>query len=257
MFDLGSSELETERGAVARAAWLGLKLALLALSSLTTALFFLTYAGGAFTELAGDFSPYLAALVGVLVLDGGAVTWSYLRSNHASTIGQMATSNVMALADLTGALMTTVLYLSLRSAFDVGVYDPAGNLTALGQTLHYFGLGVIVAGIAGNFAASFFYSLQDVGVRQATQRRQMESLAAGARFKADAARLELTTRAALAEISTALPELATMQGKQVGGDYLAHTMPVARVPAGKQVKQEADPVRLPLSPNGDNPGVGG
>jgi len=258
MFDLGNAELETERGAVARAAWLGLKIALLALSSLTTALFFLTYAGGAFTELAGDFSPYLAALTGVLVLDGGAVVWSYLRASHASTVPQMAIASVASWCDLTGALLTTVLYLTLRSAFEVGIYDNSGNLSALGATLHYIGLAVIIGGVAGNFLATFVYTMQDASVRLATQRRQMESLAAGARFRADSARLELTTRAALAEISTALPELATTEGRRLSADYLTTHMPTARNRGNlapvvydlSNTAKDAGGAAVPLSANG-------
>jgi len=228
MFDLGDVSLETERTITARGAWLALKVVLLALSAATTAMFFYVFSGGVFAELAGSASPAVAALVGVVVLDGGAVVWSYLRSSHASTIPQMAVANVTAWCDLAGSLLTSALFLTLRSGFEVGIYDAAGNLTQLGQTLHYIGLGVIVAGVAGNFLAMFVYSGADTAVRQATQQRQMQSLAAGAKFTADQARLQLTTRAALAEISGALPDLATMQGKQISGAYLATNMPVAR-----------------------------
>lgn len=251
MFDELNTNLETERTSTARGAWLALKVVLLGLSAATTAMFFYVFSGGVFQELAGPASPIVAALVGVVVLDGGAVAWSYLRSSHSSTVAQMAVANVTAWCDLAGSLLTSALFLTLRSGFEVGIYDAAGNLTQLGQTLHYIGLGVIIAGIAGNFLAMFVYSGADSAIRQATQARQMQSLAAGAKFTADQARLQLTTRAALAEISTALPDLATSEGKRISGDYLTTHMTAARKPAGENAGNLApmviQPADLPYS----------
>lgn len=233
MFDDLNTNIETERGALGRAAWAALRLTLLTLSALTTAAFFIAYAGGIFTDLVGpDLSPYLAALTGVIVLEGGALTWSYLRAHHASTVGQMATAQAAAVGDLAGSLLTSVLYLALSSSFDAGVYTAAGGLTTLGQALHYTGLAVVVAGIAGNFAATYIYTSADARVRAATQDRQLEALAASARYAADRQRLEMTTAAALQAIAAQLPDLATLQGNQAGGAYLAATMTAARKPAG-------------------------
>lgn len=243
-------EVTSEREFLGRATWAALRLILLVLSAITSAAFFGEYAGGLFTWLVGpEMAPYMAAAVGALTLDGGAMAWAYLRQKHADTLGQMSIAGVMSIADLTASLIVTVLYLLLRGGLALGVYDAAGALTSLGRGLHVLGALVITIGIAANFGAAFAYAHFGAGARKAAQERQLESLAAAARFAADRRRLELVTQQALQAIYSQLPDLAQQQGGAAAGDYLAHTMPAARgIPAaanGAPEGSRAMPAAMP------------
>lgn len=224
-----------------RAAWLTLKIILLSLSALTTAAFFATYAAGIFANLVGDLSPILAALAGVVVFDAAAVIWSYLRSHHATTAEQMSIASAAGAGALIGSLLTTVIYLALSSGFDVGIYDPAGELSTLGQILHYGGLALVVVGVAGGFLATYLYQNSGANVRQASQRRELATAAASGRFAADKQRVKLTTARTLQSIAAQLPDLAEKQGARVAADYLAHTMTGRAEDAQAEEEQPARP----------------
>ena len=230
----------------ARGLWLGLKSVLFVLSAATSGAFFMTYAGQIFAGIVGpELSPYFAALAGVIVFDGAALVWSYLRSNHANTESQMTIARFTGMGDLIGSLLTTVLYLALSSSFSIGVYDAAGSLTILGQTLHYTGLVLVVVGVGGNFAAAYLYADADIKARLAQHARRLEAQANEGNFIIDQERGRLTAEKKMASVMSKMGALTDQEANRQATAYLTSA---GTDGTPQNEPEESEPARP--SPNG-------
>lgn len=197
--------VETENTALAWMLKQFLKFFLLFLSAATTAAFFFAYAGDAFAAQLGSASPWITALVGALSLDGLSQVWAYLRGHQANTVRQMTTARVMGWIDLLLSLMTTIVYLALTTAFDIGIHAPDGALSPLGQALNITGILVIIMAIGGNFLAYFYYNDNDINNQAAVQRNTLNATINQAHAIINRERLNRTVNQTVAGIFSELP----------------------------------------------------
>lgn len=221
--DLIGDEQDTTRRLVTGAAWL-VGLLFLLFSAITTYQYFALYAWrvGAFVQN-DDLAPVVAGLIGVLMLDVGAFIWQAMRSWHASTRDQMAIALTASAVDFVLSLSTSVLFVVLSSAFDVGVYDVEGQLTRMGQGLQYAGVAVVTMALINNFGALYFYQARANATKVATQRTNMRALVQAGRHRADEARARQVVQQTLQAILDDLPAEALAAALANKRQYITST----------------------------------
>jgi len=180
---------------------------LVILSGLTSMAFFYRFAGSAFAFLVGDLSPWLSALVGVLCFEIASLVWAWLRANDADTAGQLAISNVAAWLTMAGGLAVTVIYFGLTADLIAARLDATAEMV-----FSLIGGLLIIAGIAGNFAAAHVYRINAATHAAASQAAELRAMQQGASFTAnrEATFAELTQT--IEAIRASLPEAASKKG---------------------------------------------
>ena len=210
--------------------------ALVTLSALTSAAFFYQFAGSSFSFLVGDLSPWLAALVGVLCFEIASLVWAWLRANDADTAGQLAVSNIAAWATMAGGLAVTVVYFGLTVDLVAARLDD----TAI-MVLSLIGALLIVAGIAGNFAAAHIYRVNAATHASASQNAELRAMQTGAAHTANREATYATLAQTLEQIRRQLPETSTQQGAANAGQFISERFTVA---PGQEM------TRVPFEANG-------
>ena len=220
VFTINSADT-SEGSWLAKAGWLFLRLALFLLSAATTAGFFYVYAGGTFVWVTGEqpgdaiVAPMIAALAGVILLDGGLLVWGYIRAYHASTIPQMALAGAMGVIDLTLSILVTGIFVVLTSGLDSGL-DAAGI-----RMINQLGLAVLVLAISGNFGASYAYGQIGQATKEAAQARRLAATVQAGKFAADDATAHMLTARTLAAIKAELPARTDQEAETRRGRYMA------------------------------------
>jgi len=199
--------LDNQKPVTARAVGVIFGSLLVILSALTSAAFFYQFAGNAFTFLVGDLSPWLSALVGVLCFEIASLVWAWLRANDADTAGQLAISNIAAWLTMGGGLAVTVVYFGLTVDLVASNLDQTANMV-----LSLIGALLIVAGIAGNFAAAHVYRINAATHAEASQNAELRAMQTGAAHTANREATYATLQQTLDEIRRQLPETSTKQG---------------------------------------------
>jgi hypothetical protein len=195
---------------------------LVTLSALTTAAFFYQYAGSAFSFLIGDLSPWLSALVGVLCFEIASLVWAWLRANDADTAQQLAVSNIAAWLTMAGGLAVTVVYFGLT----VDLVSDNLDETAV-IVLSLFGALLIVAGIAGNFAAGHIYRIGAASHAEASQQAELRAMQTGAAHAANREATYATLQQTLDEIRRQLPETSNKQGAANARQFVSEKFAVS------------------------------
>lgn len=213
-FDLNLDELEQAKPA-ARAVALIFAGLLIALSAVTSAAFFATWAGDLYALWLPTLSPYLAALTGVLVFEGAAISWQYLRAHAANTRGQLTAAAVGSWGGMAGGLAVTVAYFSLSNGLLSGALDAATR-----ETISLVGGGLIVWGVALNFALVFVWQQTAAGQAAAQSDAAIRALRVAALEQVQAATTRATLQRTLSDISAALPEASTRQGQANAEHYI-------------------------------------
>jgi hypothetical protein len=216
-FDLNLDELEQARPA-ARAVALIFGGLLIGLSAVTTAAFFEIYAGDLYALWFPELSPYLAALTGILVFEGAALSWQYLRAHAANTRGQLTVAAVGSWAAMAGGIMVTVSYFSLSNRLLAGQLDQASL-----DTISLIGGALIVAGVAMHFVLIFVWQQTAMSQSAAQSEAGIRALRIAALEQVQAATTRATLQRTLAEIGAALPEASTRQGSANADHYIAST----------------------------------
>lgn len=194
------------------------------LSAITTWGFFSSYASAIGNFAGPGAAPLVAGLIGVLLLDAGALGWSYVRSRAATSSGQMSVALVAAVADLLMSLATSALYIVLSTSFETGLRDTAGALTQFGQLINYGGVAVVTLALMVNFASVFVWQHVGADTRKATQDAQLRSIVNAGRFRIDDARAKITVARTIEAIGQQLPaEAEALAGRQRAA-YLDSTM---------------------------------
>ena len=206
MYDF-NTPLDHQKPVTARAVGVIFGGLLVTLSALTSAAFFYRFAGGAFAFLVGDLSPWLAAAVGVLCFEIASLVWAWLRANDADTAGQLAVSNIAAWLTMGGGLAVTVVYFGLTVDLVASNLDQTANMV-----LSLIGALLIVAGIAGNFAAAHVYRINAATHAEASQNAELRAMQTGAAHTANREATYATLQQTLDEIRRQLPETSTKQG---------------------------------------------
>lgn len=226
-FDFGLSDIVQSEGgerSLARGVAGFLAVTFFVLSALTTYLFFSQYAAAVGAFAGAGASSIVAGVIGVLLLDAGALGWSYVRSRAATSSGQMSIALVVAVADLLMSLATSALYIVLSTTFETGVRDAAGALTDFGRLVNYAGVAVVTLSLVINFASVFLWQHAGADTRRATQEAQLRAIVAAGRFRVDNARAQMTVARTIEAIGQQLPaEAEALAGRQRAA-YLDATM---------------------------------
>ena len=211
-FDFGLSDIldesqDTGRGLAKGLVYL-LGIVFFLLSALTTFQFFQNYAASIGAWAGADMGPYVAGVVGVVLLDFATLAWSYVRAKASSTRAQMTVALSISVICLVLSIGTSALYVGLSTTLQSGVYDPAGQLTQLGEILNYAGVAVIVLALGGNFFALYMFQNKSADIQQAAQNTSLAARVTQGRFLADEARAKMVIQRTLNEIFASLPEVA-------------------------------------------------
>lgn len=258
-FNIGSM-VESESQVIGWLIYQALRWFFLSVSALTTGAFFYVYAGDAFSDFFGTASPFVAAGVGVGALDIASQFWAYMRAHRANSIRQMAIARLMSWADLLASVIVTVLFLALRSAFDVGVTDELGNLTNLGYTLNVAGVLIMIGSIAGNFMAYHFFNDSDSSNKAAVQNATLSATVAEGRYQLEAARvnsvIEETMRRVFANLSAVSREMGSRNSAEYYQRFFGDVgRDVLDLPA-TYLSEESDARPAPLLEPGDDEPAG-
>ena len=211
-FDFGLSDIldesqDTGRGLAKGLVYL-LGIVFFLLSALTTFQFFQNYAASIGAWAGADMGPYVAGVVGVVLLDFATLAWSYVRAKASRTRAQMTVALSISVICLVLSIGTSALYVGLSTTLQSGVYDPAGQLTQLGEILNYAGVAVIVLALGGNFFALYMFQNKSADIQQAAQNTSLAARVTQGRFLADEARAKMVIQRTLNEIFASLPEVA-------------------------------------------------
>jgi hypothetical protein len=216
-FDLNLDSLEQARPAARAVAFL-FGGALIALSGITTAAFFGTYAPGIYDLWFPALSPIMSALTGVLVFEIAGLSWQYLRAHAATTRAQLTVAAVGSWAGMVGGLLTTIVYFSLSN----GLLSSALDAPTL-EMISLIGGTLIVWGVALNFGLTFVWSQTAAGQQSAQSAATIRALKVAAAEQVQDATTRATLQRTLADIGRALPAASTRQGAANAAHYLAET----------------------------------
>lgn len=247
-FDFGLSDIvQSESGerSLARGVTAFLAVTFFTLSALTTYLFFSEYAAAVGMFAGPGAAPIMAGVIGVLLLDAGALGWSYIRSRAATSSGQMSIALVAAVADLIMSLATSALFILLSTSLETGLRDNGGALTEFGQLVNYGGVAVVTLALVINFACVFLWQHAGAETRRTTQDAQLRAIVAAGRFRIDNARAQMTVARTIEAIGQQLPAEADALAGRQRAVYLDATMRRGLEPA-----QPAEPAH---SVNGSRP----
>lgn len=221
MYDF-NSPLDQQKPATAQAVSFIFGGLLVVISAITSAAFFFRFAGEAFVFLVGDLSPWLSAVVGVLCFEVASLTWAWLRAHDADTQAQLAVSNLASWLTMAGGLAVTVIYFGLTSSLVSTRLDSTAE-----TVLSLLGALLIVAGIAGNFAAAHVYRINGATHASASQSAELAAMQHTAAHAANREATLATLQRTLETIRAQLPETADRQGVQNAERYIAHNFRTA------------------------------
>ncbi len=239
-FNFGLDDLvEDESGGRTGARWLAAALAVIffLLSSLTTYLFFSTYAP-ALGAWAGPNAPYVAGGIGVICSDFAALAWGYVRAKAATTGAQMTIALTISALDLVLGLLTSALYIVLSTTLAAGVRAADGSLTDFGFALNLAGVMVITLALVANFAAVYIYQNTSADVRSASATTTLAAVVHAGQVKADTARAKMVVQRTLADILAELPSEADAAAATNRAGYFDSAMRRNRTKAGDILEPE-------------------
>ena len=231
MFDL-NSPLDHQKPVVSKAVGVLFGGALVTLSALTSAAFFYRFAGDAFTFLVGDLSAWLSALVGVLCFEVASLVWAWLRAHDSDTAGQLAVSNIAAWLTMGGGLAVTVIYFGLTTPLINAQLDATAEMV-----FSLVGGLLIIAGIAGNFAAGHIYRINAATHASASQQAELRAMQQSAAHTANRESTYAELARTLEAIRQQLPATAANQGEQNARQYMGERFTADPVPANPTQQQ--------------------
>lgn len=226
-FNFGLDDLvEDESGGRTGARWLAGALGVIffLLSSITTYLFFSTYAPALGHWAGAQNAPIVSGLMGVICLDFAALAWGYVRAKAATTGAQMTIALTISALDLVLGLATSALYVVLSTTLASGVRAADGTLTDFGFVLNLAGVLVITLALVANFAAIYIYQNTSADVRSAAAATTLAAVVHAGQVKADTARATMVVRRTLEDILAELPSEADAAAATNRAGYFASAM---------------------------------
>jgi hypothetical protein len=157
-------------------------------------------------------------LTGILVFEGAALAWQYLRAHAANTRGQLTAAAVGSWAAMAGGVSVTIAYFTLSNQLLAGQLD-AQTLEAVSL----LGGSLIVAGVAMHFVLIFIWQQTAAGQQSAQSAASIRALKVAAAEQVQSATTRATLQRTLADIGRALPAASTRQGAANASLYLAET----------------------------------
>lgn len=244
-FNFGLDDLVAdETGGRTGARWLAVALGVIffVLSSITTYLFFSTYAP-ALGHFAGEQNaPIMAGVMGIICLDFAALAWGYVRAKAATTGAQMTIALAISALDLVLGLATSALYVVLSTTLASGVRAADGTLTDFGFILNLAGVLVITLALVANFGAIYIYQNTSADVRSATASTTLAAVVHAGQVKADTARATMIVQRTLAAIMDELPSAADEAAATNRAGYMSQTI--------RRRAISDEPAKLAASANG-------
>ena len=240
-FNFGLDDLvEDESGGRTGARWLAAALAVIffLLSSVTTYLFFSTYAPALGQWAGAANAPIVSGLMGVICLDFAALAWGYVRAKAATTGAQMTIALTISALDLVLGLITSALYVILSTTLSSGVYAADGSLTSFGFILNLAGVMVITLALVANFAAVYIFQNTSADVRSASATTTLAAVVHAGQVKADTARAKMVVQRTLADILAELPSEADAAAATNRAGYFDSAMRRNRTKAGDMLEPE-------------------
>ena len=220
-FGLGDILQENDSGhTLARGGAVFLAVLFLALSSITTYMFFSSYAPGLGDWAGQAAAPLVAGAIGVLCLDLACIVWGYIRSRAATSAAQMAIALVISVIDLLLGLLTSGLYIVLSTTFETGMRDATGALTEFGHAVNWIGIGVICFALIGNFASIFAWLSTGADTKEAEQKTQLRATVTAGRHKIDKARTGQVVTRTIADIQRQLPAAVDSMAANKSAEYV-------------------------------------
>ncbi len=202
----------------------GIKVAIFVLffvmSAVTTFQFFFNYAPGLGAFAGEDIGPYLSGIMGVLLLDAASLVWLYVRSSLCTTQTQMNMALVAAITTITGALLTSSVYVLLTSRLDVGAASVNGQLTDFGMALNVIGNVIMIAALMINFGGMFLFEAKDIKIQQAIGRTTLLAQDKQQKLRIALQRQFLTAQAETSRIKDKLPTVAHNLGTAQADQYI-------------------------------------
>lgn len=235
MYDFGNLDELVESDSKRTAArWVagGLGAVFLALSAMTTGLFFMTYAPGLGDMFGPVAGPWVAALIGVICLDAAALLWSFVRSHGCDSHKQMILAGGVGAVDLIMSLTTSALYILLSgNRLDAGVRDAAGGLSEFGQALHLTGVLIITLSLVLNFAAVWLFGVLSSTTRAAAQRSELAATQREAAHVIQTMHTREAVKRSIGAIAAELPSVAQSQADHNAARYVSTMRPSSPQPA--------------------------
>lgn len=195
--------------------------AIRAFLAVTTAGFFYMYGGDIWSwVLPYPMANYMAALTGIILVDGLAFAWTYLRRASADTEEQQNYAKLGAWLDMGLSLTVTGVFIILTTPL-LAASVSAEVLTILTNLASWLGIIVGVVSFAGNGLVWHFFDNASSSSVQQLRTNQLRAMALRAEHTLETERLKLHTNKALSQIREALPQFALAAANKSKDNYLA------------------------------------
>ena len=185
------------------------------ISALASFQFFASYSGGLLAGLLpGEFLSVGAGLIGVVMLEGGALYWQRSLQHDADSQAQVQIARAGYLVSVILSVTVTMLYFLLTSSL-VSPY-----LADVQAIVNAFAALVLIGIVGFQFTAKMQYSGAATNSVEARQRAEIGALANSARFTIERESTRADLQEALANIEKALPEASKKHGQQEAASYI-------------------------------------
>lgn len=194
--------------------------AIRAFLAVTTAGFFYIYGGDIWSwVLPYPAANFMAALTGVVLVDGLAFAWTYLRRESANTTEQQNYAKIGAWLDMGLSLTVTAVFIILTTPLLAASVSAEifGILTNLASWL---GIITGVVSFAGNGLIWHFYDNASASSVKQLNLNTLRALAMQAEHSLEMRRLKMLTTKAADRIQAALPDLTDQAASQETDHYL-------------------------------------
>ena len=186
------------------------------ISGLASFQFFATYSGALLAGIIpAAFLAAAAGLIGVVMLEGGALYWQRSLQYDADSQTQVQIAKAGYLVSVTLSVIVTMLYFLLTSTLVAPYMADVEPIIKAAAAL-------VLVGIVGfQFTAKMQYSGAATTSIEARQRSELRALQNTAKHSVDRETTRADLAEALASIERQLPEASKKQGQQAARDFIA------------------------------------
>lgn len=189
--------------------------------AVTTAGFFYMYGGDIWSWiLPYPMANYMSALTGIILVDGLAFAWTYLRRSSADTVEQQNYAKVGAWLDMALSLCVTGVFIILTTPL-LAASVSAEVLTVLLNLSSWMGIIVGVVAFAGNGLIWHFFDNASASSVKQMNMNARRALAMQSEHTLEMSRLDMLAAKASQRIQAALPQLTDQAANQSRDNYLA------------------------------------
>lgn len=185
------------------------------ISALASFQFFATYSSGLLAGLLpGEFLAVASGLVGVIMLEGGALYWQRSLQYDSDSQSQVQIARAGYLVSVALSVTVTMLYFLLTSSL------VAPYLAEVQAVVNAFAALTLVLVIGFQFTAKMQYSGAATTSVEARQKAELRAMSNSARYSVERESTRADLQHALNDIEKALPEASRKRGQQEAQAYL-------------------------------------